>query len=195
MNLRCWLFCGLPLVVACADVEDPNGHDDQDPHEQEVITTVELHFDGPAGLQVFRWADPENDGDPVIDTVGLVAGDVYDVSVVFLNELEEPAEDLTEEIADEADEHQVFFTGAALDGLLLHTYADADANGDPLGLDNTLETLTSGTADLVITLLHLPPENGQAVKTSDLADVVASDGFAAVGGSNDAQVTFSVQVP
>ena len=31
----------------------------------------------------------------------------------FLNELEDPAEDITEEVEDESDQHQVFFTGTA----------------------------------------------------------------------------------
>jgi len=189
-----------PFVGACSDVEG-DGHDDHGhTHEHEVITTVELVFTDGAGTQTFVWADPEDDGSPVIDTVDLAAG-TYTVELSFLNELEDPAEDITPEIADETDEHQVFFTGSAVNGPaadnpgapLDHVYDDVDAGGLPVGLENTL-VATAGSGDLVVTLRHLPEESGSPTKVDGLASDVAAGGLSAIGGESDVSVTFPVTV-
>lgn len=196
----------LPLALlfsaACADVKgDDHDHD----HENEVITTVVLSFapQGGGDTLEFRWADPEDDGDPVIDDIVLLDADDYDLSVAFLNELEDPAEDLTEEIADEKEEHQLFFTGAAVQSaatgpdasaIVEISYADQDADGLPVGLDNTVTTMAVGSGELLLTLRHLPPESGEAVKVADLAETVASSGFGAIGGDNDVEVRFPLEV-
>jgi len=190
-------------VVGCSDVEE-HDHDHHD-HEHEVMTTVVLTFTSQADGTALEyiWADVENDGDPVIDDVFLAEATDYEVGVQLWNELEDPMEDVTPEIQDEADEHQVFFTGDAVEGpatgenadaILLHDYADEDANGLPLGLLNTVSTLGHGTGDLVVTLRHMPPENDQAIKVEGLADTVATEGFGAIGGANDVSVTFAVEV-
>ena len=110
----------LLFTGACKDVEGDD-HDHHD-HEHEVITTVELTFTPQTGgdAVVATWADREDDGNPVVDDIvlNILDAEVYDLSVSFWNELEDPAEDVTPEIADEADEHQVFFTSS------VHKYAD-----------------------------------------------------------------------
>ena len=200
MNLSRIAPMFLVFATACGDVENPEGEE-----ENEVITTLVLTFTPVAGGDAleFSWADVENDGNPVIDDIALSDADDYDVTVSFLNELEDPAEDITLEIQDEDDEHQIFFTGTAVQGpatgtnasaVVEHAYADADADGLPVGLDNTFTTLGTGSGELSVTLRHLPPENGEAVKVSGLADTVASDGFGAIGGDNDVQVTFALDV-
>ena len=149
MNPMVYIAPCLLLLTACADVE---GHDHDHHHEHEVITTVVLTFTSQAdgSSLAFSWADPEDDGDPVIDGIVLQGADDYDLSVSFLNELEEPPEDITEELSDEGDEHQLFFTGSAVQGpatgtneeaIIEHAYADEDGNGLPLGLDNAITTL------------------------------------------------------
>ena len=194
------LFSSL-LFTGCDDVENDHDHD----HDQEVITTVVLSFeDGNGGdTQTFEWADPENDGNPLVDDIVLTAGSSYSVSIAFLNELEDPAEDLTEEIADEGDEHQIFFTGSAVQGpatgtnaeaIVEHSYADEDSSGLPLGLENTISTLGAGSGELVLTLRHMPLENGASVKTAGVAEEVANGGFESIGGDNDVQITFAIEV-
>lgn len=191
----------LLLLLACGDVTDPDGT----PDEQEVITTVILTFEPTAGGDAIeaQWADPENDGDPTIDPITLDDGVEYALGVRFLNELESPPEELTEEITDEAEQHQVFFTGSGVEGpatgtnpaaVVSHAYADSDEGGLPIGLDNVVTALGVGSGELVVTLRHMPPEDGEPVKQADLAEAVASGGFAAIGGDNDAQVTFSIAV-
>ena len=197
------VFAGLFLTIGCGDVEDPD-HDDDHEHENELITEVELTWVAAGGESLtVSFSAPENDGDPIVDDIELTIGEVYDVSVRFVNGLEDPPEDLTEEIEDEGDQHQVFFTGDAVSGpatgpngaaLVEHTYADSDADGLPLGLANEFEATAEGEGTLTVTLRHLPPEGGEAVKTDALAQDVADDGWGAVGGENDAQVDFVVRV-
>lgn len=195
--MRFWMWTVLALV-GCSGVNS-EGTDDA---EGELITTVELTITGGGYTQTVRWSDPEADGSPEIDPMLLEAGVVYDVDVAFLNELEDPAEDITVEINDESDQHQVFFTGGAVQGpasasadaLVEHAYADTDANGLPVGLSNTLSATVSGTGELVITLQHMPEEDGTAVKTADAAETVKSSGFGALGGDADVSVTFELTV-
>ena len=110
---------------------------------------------------------------------------------------------MTPDIAYLDTEHQFFLTGSAVDGpatvaassaVLDHAYADQDGNGLPVGLTNTITTLGLGSGELTVTLRHLPPEDGKAVKVVDMADEVATSGFGAIGGDNDIHVTFDVTV-
>lgn len=189
------------LLLACADVTNPSGADIND---NELITTVELDFTPTAGgvTSTYRWTDPENDGSPDVDTITLDQGD-YDVTVRFINDLEDPPEDLTDEVDDESDQHQVFFTGSAVQGpatgdnpvaIVEHVYSDEDANGFPVGLENRIDAFDLGAGELTVTLRHMPPESGQAIKSATIAEEVATSGFGSVGGDNDANVTYPIMV-
>jgi len=185
---RTWLC--LLLVAACGD---PGG----DANEGEVITTVTLTFTpmsgGSAVTAVFD--DPDGDGGdpPTIDPVTLAAG-MFALEVGFQNRLEDPPEEITDEVRDEGDEHQLFFTGTAIEGPFVHAYADTDGAGLPIGLSSTI-TARTGTGQLTVTLKHLPPLDGNRLKKPDLAAMVASAGINSVGGDTDVSVTFSVTVP
>ncbi|MFT5684716.1 MAG: hypothetical protein ACI8RZ_005660, partial [Myxococcota bacterium] len=69
-----------------------------------------------------------------------------------------------------------------------------DDGGLPVGLENTITTLAVGSGELTVTLRHLPLESDQAVKVDGLAEDVADGGFGAIGGENDVQVTFNIEV-
>jgi len=200
LSLQSLLLAPLALaLVAC-------GEDAVDVVDQELITRVELVMvpmgGGPTVTAVFD--DPDGDGGeaPNVDAFTLTVGTTYATSVRFLNALETPAEDITVEVRDEGDQHQVFFTGTAVDGpasdlpggALTHAYTDADVNGLRVGLENTL-VAAPGTGDLTVTLRHLPPVNGLPVKTAALAGDVRASGFTALPGATDAQVTFPVAIP
>lgn len=195
------LFAGLTLSVATVGC---GGDKNEEGNEPEVITTVTLTFTPSGGGTpvVANVNDPDGDGGnpPMIDTVNLAAG-MFDMSVKFENRLEKPPTDISKEVQDEGDEHQVFFTGTAVSGPasnqpnapLMQSYADMDAKGLPLGLTNKI-TASKGTGTLTVTLRHLPPVNNMAVKAAGLADTVRNQGFSAIGGSTDAQVNFPVTV-
>lgn len=194
----------LTTTLALAGCSDPV----KNTNANEVISRVTLHFEPNGtigGTQVIAVAnDPDGDGGepPVIDPI-VLPSDSYIVAVKFENALEDPPEDITSEVADESDEHQVFFTGSAVNGpasdqpsaSLRHSYIDEDANGLPIGIQNQIFAEAAGTGELTITLRHLPPSNGVATKTADLAETVKTGGFGAIGGESDASVTFPVTVP
>lgn len=189
------------LLAGCPNVEDPQTPE----NDQEVVTTVSLTFTPESGGSpvTVRSADPENDGAPVIDPITLTAGTTYGLSIAFLNEQAEPAEDLTIEVEEEGEEHQVLVfgdgvegpaTGANPDRVVTHAYADEDANGLPIGIANTVVAVTAGTGSLQVMLRHLPPENDVATKTDTIAADFAGGGSASIPGDVDADVTFPLTV-
>lgn len=193
------------VLVASLGLAACGGDDDSPSNPEEVITTVTLDFapEGGGAAVAAEWDDPDGNGGagPTIDPIDLADGTTYTLTVGFENRLEDPAEIITEEIVDESDQHQIFFTGTAVDGPasnedgapLTQTYADEDANGLPIGLENSI-VAAAGTGELTVTLRHLPPVNDVAVKTAELAQEVLDTGFGSLAGSTDAQVNFTVTV-
>lgn len=195
------LVLALALALApLAGCGDPGGNGG---NTTEVISAVQLTFMPASGLPIVAdFDDPDGDGgDPgTADPIALPAGTSYTLTVAFINRLGTVPEDITLEVRDEGTEHQVFFTGTAVSGPatsniaapLTHTYADMDDNGLPLGVTNTIAT-APGTGTLTVTLRHMPPELPPE-KSADTATQVKTGGFAAIGGSTDAQVDFAVTV-
>lgn len=185
-------------LAACGDDGASSGN------EEEVITTVTLTFTPASGggpiVASFDDADGDGGNPPVIDQIALAPGS-YATTVRFLNKLEDPPEEITDEVRDESDQHQLFFTGTAVVGpasdsanaALTQSYDDTDVNALPIGLANTFVAST-GTGNLTVTLQHLPPLNGTAVKVAGLADTVRTSGLGALPGEADANVTFAVTV-
>ncbi|MGE0867396.1 MAG: hypothetical protein AB7P03_02455 [Kofleriaceae bacterium] len=193
----CTAIAGLLTAAACSD---EGGRLD----ESEVITTVMLSFAPSTGDPITAEIDdPDGDGGapPTIDPVNLAATTTYALTVRFQNRLEDPPEEITDEIAQEGQHHLLLFTGSAVvgpattnaSGALTQSYGDVDVNGLPIGLTNTITTAT-GTGQLIVTLRHMPPE-APPVKSATTLDTVKTSGIDALGGSTDAQVTFDVTVP
>lgn len=164
------------------------GSDDPEPvNEEELITTVRVTFsnvDLPAVVASFTDLDGPGGEDPEIISPNLMENTTYTVSVEFLNELESPAENITEEVEEEADEHQVFvIPGAGLN--LTYAYNDEDGNGNPIGLSGTVTTGDASTGNLTVTLLHEPNKSAANVSSGDPANA---------GGETDVTVTFTVNI-
>lgn len=177
----------IALLVIPAIFSTSCSNDDTPVNEEEVITTVRTTLTG--GGQVITLTSRDLDGDgpnaPVVTVSGnLVAGTTYTGSTEFLNELEDPAEDITIEVQEEGADHQVFYQLPSSIGTV--TYTDTDANGRPIGLNFTLVAGTSGTTGtLTVTLRHLPNKTATGVAAGDITNA---------GGNTDAAVTFSVAV-
>ena len=153
--------------------------DDDDPEEEEeveVITNVVLVFTNNANAQDVvraRAEDPDGEGATplqVLDPIGLTSGVTYTLTYEITNALD-PAdvEDIAEEILEEDDEHQFFFSftdGAftspmgngnidnAADPI---NYNDQDDNQNPVGLNTTWTAgaaLTGG--NFTVRLQHQP---------------------------------------
>lgn len=171
-NRVAYLVMGSLVLSACSN-------DDNNPqpvNEEEVITTltVTLTPDGGGTAVTLQSRDLDGDGPdaPVINVSGSLAGNTtYSGSIVLLNETVSPPEDITEEVAEEDEEHQFFFafTGP-ISGV---TYADEDGNGNPLGIAFSLTTLTAGPATLTITLRHEPkkPNDGSLADAGGETDL------------------------
>ena len=89
----------------------------------------------------------------------------------IVNETETPAEDITEEVAEESDEHQFFFS---LTGSLAEVaYTDEDADGNPIGLEFELTTGDTGSGTITITLRHEPtkPNDGNLTEAGGETDI------------------------
>jgi hypothetical protein len=187
------LFLSLVLVFSgCSD-----DHDDHD-HEKEVITTVQLTFTqlNPNGTVtagvapiVATWKDADGTGvgAPTVNQVSLKQTTLYRMEVAVLNELANPAQDLTSEIRNEGTKHQFFFqkTGTYIDTVI---YDDQDSNGKPIGLKNKLQTFSNvGVNTLKVILRHEPNKNGANVSSGNITNA---------GGETDIETTpaFSLNI-
>lgn len=187
---------------ACGGDESADDH-----HESEVITTVTLsfHADSDDTSFVATWDDPDGDGGeaPSIDPIELAAGETYRVDVGFEYRLESPPEDITEEIREEADEHQLFFLGSAFvladtstqsAPLLVHRYLDEDEGGRPVGLSSEVQTNAPGSGTWTLVLRHLPAVHGAPQKVAGLAEQARTEGVSALPGESDVHISFPVTV-
>lgn len=157
------------------------------PHEEEVITTLTYTLTPTAGGTpvVFSFKDLDGDGgnDPVIVHADLKANTEYKGVIELLNEQENPAGNVTEEVNEESDEHQFFFQND-INGLHVH-YMDQDKNGKPLGIKTHVVTGAQGSGTLTVTLRHQPNKAAPGVSKGEIANA---------GGETDIEVTFNVNV-
>lgn len=160
----------LSLAVLTAITFSSCSDDDDAPipvNEEEVITTMTVTLISQADQSVVTLRTRDLDGDgptqPVVTVSGPFAmNTTYDASIEVLNELEDPAEDITLEIMEEDDEHQFFFTISPDVGTT--AYSDADDDGNPIGLEFTFTTgNTATTGGFVVTLRHEPDKNAPGV--------------------------------
>jgi hypothetical protein len=156
------------LLTSCNDDDDD---DDVPPppaeNEVEVITDLKLIFTNVADSTDVVEANAEDpDGEGVLelvvlDGIALDTSKTYTLTFEIFNNLETPGEDIGEEIAEEDDEHQIFFSftdGAFADPMgdgnfddpaddINYNDEDSDAQdgtGNPVGL-NTTWTTSSNT--------------------------------------------------
>lgn len=156
------------------------------PNEEELITnfTYTLTANGVDPVTMnFTDLDGEGGNAPTITGGTLVANTTYTGTLDLLNEAATPTESITEEITEEAEEHQFFYAVTGLD--LTVAYADTDANNQPLGLATTLTTGAASTGNLTITLRHEPNKSATGVEAGQLESA---------GGETDIEVTFPVTI-
>ncbi|MEM8483973.1 MAG: type 1 periplasmic binding fold superfamily protein [Bacteroidota bacterium] len=166
------LFLMLALVAVGCDSDDP---DDDGPGEEELITTVTLTLSPQGGGTdvIAIWRDPNGDGSNVsIDDIDLVAGTTYTGSIELRDDLN--GEDITEEIEEEDDEHQFWYSASGAGaGRLAVTINDTDGNGLPLGLDYTVAVSAGDatTASMNVVLSHYDDAPKDGVTQSDESDI------------------------
>ncbi|CAG5006963.1 hypothetical protein DYBT9275_03935 [Dyadobacter sp. CECT 9275] len=165
-----WIFL-IGIVTLFAQCKD-SGEELKPDDENELITTVKLTFteSGTSNALTFQFKDLDGDGgNPAsrFDTIALKADVSYKLDVEFLDESKTPAENTTEEIKKESDEHLIVFTSNPA-ALLTYTYGDKDVNNFPIGLTGTAKTGTPGEGKLTVQLRHQPGvKNGTPSPGSD----------------------------
>lgn len=157
------------LLSSCSD--DPASVDTEGPGEVELITQISVELDeldaqgNPTGRTVIaQWTDGDGPGGdaPTIGTIALEAGNSYSGSIDLLNTTEDPPESITEEVTEEAEDHQFFYSFGG-SGITIER-TDTDSNGFLLGLSFDV-TVSADASDgsLRIQLLHFE----DAEKTSN----------------------------
>lgn len=188
----------IPLLILALIFTGCSDDDDTTPepvNEEELITTMTVTLSPVGGGSdiILKTVDMDGDGgnEPVItvngvtgNEVSLTVGTSYEGSIELLNESEDPAEDITEEVQEEAEEHQFFYTASSsLD--VTTSYEDEDGDGNPIGVDFTLEANAASSGDLTFTLRHEPNKLAAGVSNGDITNA---------GGETDITETFSVTI-
>ena len=172
LKLLSLLFVATLVFVSCNNNNDP-----EPVNEEEVITRLVavLTPQGGGTAITLTSSDPDGDGPgaPQLTVNGnLAANTTYNGTVEVWNDLENPAEDITEEVREEDEEHQFFYEST----LVTSAYTDMDANGDDVGLTYTITTGGAGTGTLTITLVHEPnkPNDGTVANAGGETDFTAT---------------------
>ena len=199
LKLKYLLFAVLTLFIFTACEEDEAAPEEEE--EMEVITDVKLIFTPTntlSGLATVEATAQDPDGEgvqelQVKDAINLAANTTYTLTFDIKNNLETPGEDIGEEIKEEDDEHQIFFsftngafTNPTGNGNIDNAsdpinYNDQDANGNPVGLNTTWTTGgAQNDGSFVVKLQHQP-----GVKTSSST---------ATTGDTDFELTFVLNI-
>jgi hypothetical protein len=173
------LFSVLLLVYSGCNDDDPASSGDPGPGEEELITTVTLTLTDASdanNIVTVQWRDDDGPGgnDPVIGTLTLMAGTTYNGSIQLLNEQENPAENITEEVEEESDAHQFFYTAEGdIAARVAIAYTDQDGNGLPVGLSFTVTVSAGGAVSgtLNVVLSHFDEIAKDGTSKSNETDV------------------------
>ncbi|MFW6257273.1 MAG: hypothetical protein ACOC11_00685 [Prolixibacteraceae bacterium] len=169
------------IIFSACEKEDP-----VIPNQEELITTIEYVLipedEGETVELKYRDLDGDGGNEPVISGEILKAGTTYSGTIALLNETETPAENVTQEVQNEALAHQFFFSSTAD---LTVQYNDSDANGNPVGLQTVLTAGEPGSGILTIVLRHEPDKFAAGVPEGDITNA---------GGETDVEVQFDVAI-
>lgn len=185
IKLLAFTFISTLCFISCSDDDNP-----APPVDPEVITTMTITLtptnDGSAIELKTRDLDGDGPNPPVVTVSGnLSANTTYNGAILVENETVSPAENITEEVAEEAEEHQFFYTANG-DISPTFTYTGAnDANGNPVGISFSIATGAAGSGTITITLRHEPAKNAMGVSNGDITNA---------GGETDIEGVFNVTI-
>ena len=160
------LFLAAGLLSSCDKDED-----EQPQNESELITTVMLMMqeEGTTNVVTATFRDPDGEGGnppTLFEEIVLKPNAVYNTSITVLDESKTPPDNVTEEIEEESDDHQFFYTPTA--GLnIVVTYDDKDDNNIPVGLKTIITTGGASTGKLKVTLKHQPGIKNNNIATGE----------------------------
>ncbi|MEQ8239957.1 MAG: hypothetical protein RIA69_12130 [Cyclobacteriaceae bacterium] len=178
------------ILMSCSDDDVPEAENDE-----EIITDVSLVFSPQGGGEplVFKAVDPDGAGVADLQVEGeitLAVNTTYELFIEMVNGIEN--EDISEEVEEEGDEHQLFFsftndlfanpTGSGNIEASAGTvnYNDQDENGLPIGLITSWRTEAAGQGSFRVLLKHQP----------DLKTSTSTSGV----GSSDLDITWDIVI-
>ncbi len=152
-------------LFACDSTEPLQG-----PGEEELITKVTLTLTAFERDPIIATAsDPDGDGTGfVIDDIILEALTNYVGSIRFEDTVNN--EDITSEVEEESDEHQIHYQ-SDIDLKLDVTSNDQDVNGLPIGLSFQFDTGEPSEGQLRVILSHYDSQVKDGTSLSDESDV------------------------
>ena len=181
----------LAFGFASCESEDPEKE-----NEGEVITDVTLKFQELNGSNAlvgeilsFKASDPQGievGKTPTVQSISLTKGKNYQMTIEVTNSIE--GEDITQEILEEAEEHQFFFLGQVFDSSFF-SIQYADAGGIALGVKtNVTVSASTGTnnSSMRVVLRNDLDKNFPGVSNTNFAN------FVQAGGETDLDITFPV---
>ena len=141
--------------------------DDKEPeNEEELITTVKLMFTevGGTGTLTFTFKDVDGPGGnppSMNEQIVLAPNKQYNCAIELLDESKTPAEDITDEIKKEANDHQFYFAPTGVN--ITVGGLNNDPLGRPLGVTSVWTTgAVSGPGTVKVTLKHKPGAKGSS---------------------------------
>lgn len=186
-----YLLALLAFGFASCESEDPEKE-----NEGEVITDVTLKFQELNGSNAlvgdvlsFKASDPQGievGKTPTVQSISLTKGKKYQMTIEVTNSIE--GEDITQEILEEAEEHQFFFLGQVFDSSFF-SIQYADAGGIALGVKtNVTVSASTGTnnSSMRVVLRHDLDKNFPGASNPNFAN------FVQAGGETDLDITFPV---
>lgn len=153
------IICSLALLIfSCKKKNDPIPKAPQNPNEAELITTLKIIFteqiSGNVSAFSFRDIDGPGGNAPTKDIIQLDASKTYSGRIILLDETKSPVDSISNEVEEEKDDHQFFFTVTSAN--LTSSYTDYDTHGVPLGLYPNFVTGSASTGKLKVVLKHQP---------------------------------------
>ncbi len=191
------------ITMACKKKNDPSPENPIAPNndETELITTIQLMLEDTVthSLTTYQFSDVDGvGGNPAIyggtnqsdSVIHLLQNKVYSCRILLLDETKNPIDTISNEVINEAEDHQVFFNALNPSGtppsvflpnsMLTIKYMDLDANNKPLGLNTIWQTpsMPMNKSLLKVELKHQPQ-----IKDGTYTP-----------GNTDIQVEFKVQI-
>jgi len=182
-------------VISCSS-DDPEFETDQELITDVTLLFTEMDVNNNMTQNSFSVTATDPEGielgtTPTIQTITqLVPGKRYRLDISLYNSIEN--EDITEEILEDADDHQFYFLGSAFvgpDSFLTYAYADQDEDGKPLGLAGFVTvSATPGTnnGQFRLVLRHDLDKNHPGANNPNYAE------FINAGGETDLDIIFPV---
>ena len=172
-NLKYSFILGIIFFISCSK-DDPDGI-----NEQEFISNVVVDIASPDGtIQTIDWDLSETNA----ESINLKPNSNYTVELSFENRSDPTdIEDVTLEIIDEADEHQVFFEFADVSVSVTSAANDTKDGSRGVLLKSVWNASSSGTGIVRVYLIHQPTNFNATTR----------EGF---GGFNDVAIDIPVTI-